>query len=625
MSRFVTYSIFAALLMAVLAGCVQKNLPDSGKDNTANVKLAMKVGNVSVPTRSGETLKGEFNGMTAIRLVPFSVRNRAISGSDTGLGYPIFLPDISSASGLLANSGAHLFSGSGVNIPVGCASVLAYGRSIPSVVGSDQESKHANGSVVESGLALSSSHPEVSAIGFSPDPILATDSGQTEGVPTEANTIATLLNSLFHGVYYQQTVYYGENRNTEYILTVDWNENIDDARLRDYFNWITNEGNIMSGSGAGIQYMLNVMFRNLLGYSNYNDEPCEIAIQNEIWTLYTESGGNTPLKWSAVYNQICDDLLNRFRNSSVLDCDEANKTVTFKNVRASHTIGNYPESYGLPYGSSALRWTSTGFVVSAGGGVDGTAPLGRFCYPPALYYYANTAISTSEDETVQSLYTDSSASWEAILDGYEGHVVAHSTRSAALNEPLQYAVGMMRFTVQASKQNLQDDDGDEYTTYPANFPVTGIIIGQQYRQKYDFTPDNSGDEYYLYDNRVSTSGITLTKDKSDEFRTLVFQTPIDKTVYFCLELLNDSDNTFYGVEGKVLPHHYFYLTGKLDPYKDGFPQVFLQDHYTTVECVVNSLENAHVTIPDLSSTQLALGVQTKINWDMSYPTTVVLE
>ena len=118
----------------------------------------------------------------------------------------------------------------------------------------------------------------------------------------------------------------------------------------------------------------------------------------------------------------------------------------------------------------------------------------------------------------------------------------------------------------------------------------------------------------------------LTPSLSDEFRTLVFPVPAGLDVYFFLELRNDSNTAFTGAEGIILPGSKFYLAGKMDKSDNpDLPSVFMQDYYTTLYCTVNSLENAHVSVPEMGEPQLTIGVQTSLNWIMSASAYVVLE
>ena len=197
-------------------------------------------------------------------------------------------------------------------------------------------------------------------------------------------------------------------------------------------------------------------------------------------------------------------------------------------------------------------------------------------------------------------------------------------------KPIQFAVGMLEATVQSDRDWLQDNDGLPETTVFAtgeNLPVTGIILSGQYAQTFDFTPDTSGDEYFSFDNQ--TPGVYLTKEISAPIHTLSLPTPEDKDIYFTLEFLNNSGKIFYGADGRVLPGRKFYMVGKMelptDPEERKFEQVFVKDHTTTLNCTIYSLAGAYNAVPDLGIPQLVIGVQTKIEWDLSTPATLLLE
>jgi hypothetical protein len=247
-----------------------------------------------------------------------------------------------------------------------------------------------------------------------------------------------------------------------------------------------------------------------------------------------------------------------------------------------------------------------------------------------MYYYADTGIQTSDTEIESTLYEDSSNNWNTILGSYkDGTVVTSTTRAVALKDPLHFGVGMLKATIVAESASLQDNDGLDYTLVEVSgskFPLTGVVIGRQYPVKYDFSPNFTADsdQYYLYDNQIS--GIYLTTAQSAAFRTLSLETPAEKDTYFCLEFQNDSDVSFYGAEGRILPGHKFYLVGKLEAAPaSGYTKVFSRDYCTTVICRITSLKDAHSAVPDMGVPLLNLGVETIIDWTMSDPVTLILE
>ena len=132
----------------------------------------------------------------------------------------------------------------------------------------------------------------------------------------------------------------------------------------------------------------------------------------------------------------------------------------------------------------------------------------------------------------------------------------------------------------------------------------------------------------MYDNQVS--GVYLTTEESPQIRTLVFPTLVDKDIFFFLEFRNDSGSPFYGAEGIIMPGSHFYLAGKLEKpsaadQASGLTSVIMQDHFTSVSCVVSTLENAHISVPELSNPQLALGVHTQTDWINSAASYIVLD
>ncbi len=392
---------------------------------------------------------------------------------------------------------------------------------------------------------------------------------------------------------------------------------------------ITNDGAIIPGSGPMVESMLSSLYSFFKGYESHDENGYEITENGEYYQVY--ENGDT-LHYRDIYTALKNEILGRFTGntafaSQYLVVDSTELTVRFK-PEYSH-LSTYPESMGLPTGCAILRWTPTGFVVPQFSGVEGMAPINRYCFPTSLYYYVNTKIKTSQDKNIAESYT--STSWDDVLDDYTlGSSITSNTTSVALIKPLQFAVGMLSATVKSDRSWLQDNDGLPETTVFAtgeNLPLTGIILGGQYAQNFDFTPVEGADEYFSYDNQ--TPGVYLTIEKSTPIRTLSLPTPEGKDVYFTLEFLNNSGKTFFGADGRVLPGRKFYMVGKIelpkDPGKRKFEQVFVQDHITTLNCTIYSLAGAYNAVPDLGIPQLVIGVQTQVNWEMSSPTTVIFE
>lgn len=646
--RFHKYSLLlpVSLILATVACSSLIDEYPSGNcpKEMVPVQLAVNL-NASLPTKADiqeitELASGDnfhFRGMSGIRVIPFDV-------NDDPVGNMLFLPAISSAqdesatgshTGLIKNNLSHLFSSADAELPVGCASVVAYGIAAESDAYSTEfERKHLNGSLQESGLTMDAGTPALDGISFAPEPIYDASSG----TPSQASLITNILTDIvIQGGQYEQNFVYvnkgGESKTGS--RTFIWNDAIGDSRLQEYFDWITNGGQLMSATGVNVEYMITTLYRTLSNYESYDTRVVTIQVGNDVYEVQKTSNIDDDLTFGDVFNSLAAHIKERIDylidNTSSLKrvADGTSTAIEFVN-EGLHT---YPDALGLPHGAAVMRWTSAGFVPVFEG-LDGVASLSQYCYPPSLYYYTESPVSITEDGNVETHYTSGTSTWAGILSNYDdGHTVTRQTKSVAVDNSFRYAVGMLYGTLRASQEYLPDNDGSAATNvrvYGSRFPVTGIIIGGQYPQRYNFTPvtyasdeEYQDNELFLYDNKVS--GVYLTRVESAPFFTLALQTPPQRDVYFALELQNDSGASFYGAEGRILPGHRFYLTGKLEfPTGAAFDNIFLKYHCTTVSCLVNSLEAAHNAVPDLGVPQLSVGVQTQVNWIFSTGATVVL-
>lgn len=635
-------AILAVIAVSLLSFSCTKE--DERKVRTAgslvpvDLSLSLEAAPSSVESKAFTSIVTEidtvpnFRGVDDIRVLPFDTRD-AIVGTDVACGHPNGLPSISSLideraysgstyhTGLVRNNHSHFYPDAYAAFPNGTASVLIYGKAPTLVQGKEAETKHINGSLIETGWDESEQMRAASEITFSPDPIVTTATVGT------ATSLAQILSYVATSATYAQDYYY--HRNGVWYSSrayIQWNGEIEDLALRSYFDWFTSGGQLMTGAGHNLEYLLTTLYSRLLDYESDNTELYyHMAGGIEYPAVLTEGDETSTFTNAVLYEGLRDVLLQRIRNlvdGGLLNMDNEGK-IRFRDADER----GYPSNLGLPEGAAVLRWNGLRFVVVKEG-LDGIAALDRFCYMPSLYYFTNSTVSTASSNNIYENYTAEKTSWSQILSAYrQGKVITKGTRAVAIDNPLQYACALLAVTVKASVPNLPDADGDIRTYCQAsgtNFPVTGIIVGSQFRQNFDFTPDESADEYYLYDNQVS--GVYLTTSESKQVRTLVLPVPVDTDIYFFLELRNDSGAAFTGAEGVILPGSKFYLAGLLEHSSDpAFPRVFMQDHLTTARCIVSSMENAHVAVPEMGEAQLILGVRCKLNWIMSTSAYVVLE
>lgn len=627
MARSFSYSIIVCLLAALsLAGtvaCQRKDvLPESKTGELKPVRLSLSVGARTVTKMDAGTFTEleedapVFRGLTDLKMVAFDKVGGLIAAEDQALNAPINVP---SFSGLIEGTSAHFYpSGIDTFLPIGTSSVLLYART-------PGEDKKVYGSLIPQGFDTQDINAPASTFGFSPDVMHPWDE-----IPPEATLIARLVNSIMLGnpVYYQ-VKYRPKNAEQEvdYWVYLNWDETIEDTNLQQAYIQITNEGAVIPGSGPMVESMLSSLYAFFKGYESHNENLYELTLNGEHYELQKEDG--SPLLYKDILNKLRDEVLSRFSAdfpSRNLTVDEEELTVRFSNP----VLSTYPESMGLPTGCAILRWTPSGFVVPQINGIEGMAPISHYCYPTSLYYFVDTNIVTSKDKDIGQAYSTNST-WDEVINDYTlGTSITSNTTSVALVKPLQFAVGMLSATVQSDRDWLQDnDDLPETTVYATgeNLPVTGIILSGQYAQNFDFTPIADGEEYFSYD--PLTPGVYLTKLPSAPIRTLSLPTPEGKDIFFTLEFLNNSGKTFFGADGRVLPGRKFYIVGKMElptePSERKFEQIFVQDHVTTLSCTVKSLAGAYNAIPDLGIPQLVIGVHTKINWELSTPTTLMLE
>ncbi len=274
---------------------------------------------------------------------------------------------------------------------------------------------------------------------------------------------------------------------------------------------------------------------------------------------------------------------------------------------------DFPASYGIPEGTIGMWWNGYRFVKTIPDVNISLVPANLYCYPPSLWYYANSQVKTSNDDSVNQEYNKPQANptWGDILTHYGETSVTAATRSVAIVDQMQYGVGVVEFRFLPLEGNAVS---------AANCPLTGIIIGDQMDVDYRFAPKSSK-SLFVYDNTIS--GITLG-GTSQYIQVLVLPTAPDQIVHFALEFQNKTSSTFQCQQGTVPLDAKFYLAGKLMPYSpdsgitkpedEDIVSVFNSDHKTTVYIKVNDLNKAYNVVPDLRDPQLELGVVAEVDW-----------
>lgn len=291
------------------------------------------------------------------------------------------------------------------------------------------------------------------------------------------------------------------------------------------------------------------------------------------------------------------------------------------NIDSRLYINNpYPAVIGIPDGAAAMTWDDTNKKFVAVTEFNSGTPLSnhtRFVYPPELYYYINSPIKTATT-SLESEYTD--AAWSKVLAKYtdDDATVSSTTRSVAVKKALDYAVGCLEVYIMANDNELVDNADNPVDISSHSFTLTGIILGGQYKQNYQFTPElsptpSNTDEKIIYDKEVPSDIILSTSWTTTPVYTLAFQSRDEKPIDIVLEFMNKGAQ-FTGEGGIVHQNTKFYLVGQIwpEPEKasqgDYFTRVFTKDYKTKVKLNIQSLKNAYNVIPELKTAAYSIKV-----------------
>ena len=327
-----------------------------------------------------------------------------------------------------------------------------------------------------------------------------------------------------------------------------------------------------------------------------------------------------------------NDVLATNIKAAIANATYASVNAETGEVTLVEGLQNFPGSLNLPDGAVAVVYDATPTVKAFGGnaarayGSLAPAQLDRYVYAPSLWYYSNTRIKTSVNSEKEH-YVDG-ASWASILAQYpnDNSSVNSKTRSVALKDTIQYAVGRLDVMVKVKEATaLEDNDSIKENNKVAipdgGFPVSAVIVGGQKNVGFDFTPatykGSATVAYTIYDKIMDPATISaVSSGYSSANSTLVLETAASEDEYICVEFTNNSAKDFYGVDGIVPIGGKFYLVGKLtaSAATQTGNQVFKQDYTTTARLSIKDLKTAYSTIPDLRAPQLEIGFMVDLTW-----------
>jgi hypothetical protein len=573
-----------------------------------------------------------FRGIEEIKLIPFQSSTSRTSrlGENITLGagkmsIPSSTTDnaantIPAARLLDANNNAVLYND--VTIPVGTSAFIFYGKAI----GNDG---FENGSLTAAGLT-----GETSGITFTPTPAMPNNPDITIGTD-----IATYVSS---------------------IAAASFDNNTPSDTSDDIANIWAKCANTANSAQPWYNAALGKFYTAFTSLKAGGSSYVMAAVQD----LYASIYQNSDLVSLAIKKAILNPTYaSDASNTGVL-------TFTEKIAGSGSPAVGYPANINMPEGAAALSWTDTSTnpdnpkVASAVAGSNfGLAAMNvismtSIVYPASLYYYMDSPIKVSN--TSRAADYVSTNTWTTILSNYSEGSVSSATRSVAVTNPIQYAVGRLDVKVNPlSLTKYYDRKGEEVVIPAEGYQLTGVLIGGQKVVDYKFEPTGTA-EYAIYDKMInttspSTSSYVTSSVAAGPNYTLALETAADTKVYVALEFLNNSGKDFEGVDGIVKKNCKFYMIAQLDPtststngtnvtntgnrvFKKDFKTIAgftfgagSQDlntngtadgHPDGIADTPGGFANAYTTIPDLRTPQLELGLSVNLEWQEGITFTV---
>ena len=557
-----------------------------------------------ITRQSTEIVQGQttpvFRGISGIELMPFTAAKSDVSGESTiPSSVNLYAGTVGKqgASSATANtidaqyalytkSNSHLYTD--IEIAIGTRAFMFYGKAIDATPATGSNANATNGSLVKS---VTPSGTTLNDISFSLTDIT------TATVDAQATAIAGYLTNIAKATAGGET-----------MLT--------------YFPNFTN---LKAGSYTSMKAVVQAVYTSLYN----NTDALSTAIKTAILAGYTPSGAS----------------------AKTITVVENGTTPGKLDFTSEYT---YPRNLYLPDGAAHINWnTSTNafdVVITNDVGLNISA-INDYTYPAALYYYGLSNIWAVP--APMSGYYNDDKSWADIVKDYtdrtdESEMVQSTTRSIAIRDEVQYAVGRLDVTVKSNNgaTTLQDNKGAEIAlgTNGANFPITGILVGNQKAVKYNFETNTSAAAKTIYDSQMP-NGATLYpgSNPTATTHTLVLQTvdatvdeDVNANVPIAIEFENAGNQIIVGKGNELIyPGTRFYLLGTLKPNKNTtqmyvgtenvIKKAFVQDYITTANFTVESFKNAYHTLPDLRTPSLEIGLSVDLTWKTGITQGITIE
>ena len=485
-----------------------------------------------------------FRGLDRLKLLCF---NEAPCAASVKWGDIVTLPAMPPASlrGLAQTN--HLVYAQ-IHLPVATSHVAIYGEAMggSSLESASRDELMHYGALQAEGLT-DDSYTKNSDLRFRPVPINPTD--DAAGGSATGQALLNLLNDLLNTV------------STDAAPDNQWPTTVNPT-LKEAYKAMSS---LTTSSSFSVQAMLDRVYRSLM--TMHDAEPGEqLALM--------------------IRQKIAD-------NCSQLPATSAEEG----KLELSSQLQGFPADLRLPTGSARIVWNAAQnryeFPDYQAYGKELNIPaLSDYVYPSSLYYRVNSELVTSD--TLHSQNYQQYASWQQVIDNEYaegGSVVGEDTKSVAIVQQLQYAVGRLDARVYLEVGTFYDAYGQPVNT-SQGYTLTGYIVGGQHEVGYDFRPVGDTKEYFIYDRDVNHAPQHIRAGRwTDYNHTLGLETPADENTYLALELVNDGD-AFQGADGLILHGATFYLVADLSPKKGSnysagsLDRIFRQDYVTRVNITI---------------------------------------
>lgn len=343
---------------------------------------------------------------------------------------------------------------------------------------------------------------------------------------------------------------------------------------------------------------------------------------------------------SKTVGEVATSIINAVK-ATYFDIDASNK-VTWKSG-TEKAIKEFPTEYDLPEGAAILTCDGSVFTYVNDPSFGTSLVVSNLTYPAAIAYRANSAIRTSTSDVKANDWPstannwENSSNWNSTTWPSANTSVTATTRAIAMKNNANYGVAQLVTSVKCNNSVLKDNSSEPISVMVGSgFPITGVLVGgQPGKIDWQYLP-KSGEtnKMTIWDSQMASGTMrAINGTYSEPNYTLVLDNyeSTAKPVNIAVELENTSGTDFRGQDGVVYAGQKFYLVAQLDPSTAddlnwsnvtddlNFPQknqkrVFVQDFKTVARLNIKSLKYAYVTIPDLRSIDLQLGISVDLTW-----------